>query len=157
MPMRRRAEAVGDRLIVAGGLVLLCSLFFTWSHQFSAGFLARWRSATTLAGVPRDPNAWQVYSIADVLLALLAVALAVVALIGGRRARIVALALAAVALAFVVSALDAPPTNGALIFDPSLRPPGYAPSGPVAGPGEAVAIGGLGAAMLGLLLTVASE
>ena len=54
--------------------------------------------------MPHDPDAWQVYSVADVLLALLAAGLLAVALWGGRaRRRALAIALA-VALAFTVRA-----------------------------------------------------
>ena len=55
----------------------------------------------------------------DVLLALLAVGLVVVALLGGPRVRFAALLAAAGALAFTLHALSVPPTNHATIFDAS--------------------------------------
>src|SRR2546421_11084683 len=71
----RRRELFADWLIVFGGLGLLISLFLTWSHQFSPAFLAQFGSAPQLRGIPHDPNAWQLYSVADVRVALLAVGL----------------------------------------------------------------------------------
>ncbi len=155
--MRRRAKLVGDFLVLAGALVLLASLFLTWSHQFSSRFLAEWRAAALLARVPRNPTAWQVYSVADVLLALLAAALPLVALAARRRARMVMLAAAGVALVFVVHALHVAPTNGADFFQPMLGTPGYVANMPTAGPGESVAIIALGTAIVGLLLTMAAD
>src|ERR1700694_5719871 len=128
---------------MAGGVGLLISLFLTWSHQFSAAFLLRFGSSGQLQGVPHDPTAWQVYSAADVLLAVLAAALIAVALIGGRRVRIGAFVAAAIGLAFTLHALSTPPTNGANVFDPSLSAPGYFPNGPTAGPGVTLAIAAL--------------
>jgi hypothetical protein len=144
-------------MIVVGALLLFLSLFLTWSHQFSPAFLRQWGSSDQLRGVPHDPTAWQVYAAADVILALLAGALVAVALRGGRSVRIVALVAAAVALAFVLHALSVPPTNGANIFDPSLSVPNYTSSGAVAGPGETVAIVGLGLALVGLVVSFTAE
>jgi hypothetical protein len=155
--MRRRAELAGDVLVITGALLLFGSLFLTWSHQFSRGFLAEWGAAPVLSGVPRNPTAWQVYSVADVLLALVALALPAVALAGGRRARLVLLAAAGAALAFTVHALNVAPTNGAAFFQPMLGTSGYVPNVPTAGSGEPVAIVGLVTAMLGLLVTLAAE
>lgn len=148
--MRRKAEQAGDWLIIAGALLLFGSLFMTWSHQFSKAFLAEWGGSPVLAGVPRDPTAWQVYSIADVLLAVLALALPVVALLGHRRARLIVLAAGAIAIAFVIHAASVPPTDGAAFFPPA----GSAVNHPSVGPGEGVAIVGLGAAIAGLLTTL---
>jgi hypothetical protein len=155
--MRRRAQLAGELMIVAGALLLFGSLFLTWSRQFSEGFLAEWAAAPVLSGVPRDPTAWQVYSVADVLLALLAVALPVVALTRGRRARLLLLAATSLALAFIVHALNVPPTNGAAFFQPMLGTPGYVANMPTAGPGEAVALIALGTAIVGLLLTIGAD
>ncbi len=131
---------VSDWLMALSGPILLGSLFLTWSHQFSAGFLARYGATAAVQGIPRDPTAWQVYSAADVLLALVAGGLLVVALWGGRRRRLaVGLALA-VALAFTIHALVVPPTNSVSVFDPGASPPGYAANSPAAGPGELVAL-----------------
>jgi hypothetical protein len=153
----RRRELFADWLIVFGGLGLLISLFLTWSHQFSTPFLAQFGSAPELQGIPHDPTAWQVYSVADVLLAVLAVGLIGVALLGRRTIRVVALAAGAVALAFVLHALSVPPTNGANIVSPSLTLPSYFPNSPAAGPGETVAIASLGVALIGLALSFGTE
>jgi hypothetical protein len=80
----------------------------------------------------------------------------VVALWGG-RARRIALALAlAVALAFVIHALSVPPTNDALLFDPTLTPPGYSANAVGSGTGEVLALIALvlGGAGVGLAFTV---
>jgi hypothetical protein len=153
----RRRELFADWLIVFGGLGLLVSLFLSWSHQFSTPLGAQLGSAPQLQGIPHDPTAWQVYSAADMILALLAVALIGVALLGGRSVRMVALVAGAIALAFVLHALGAPPTNGANVFDPSLSVPSYFPNSPGAGPGETVAIASLGVALFGLALSFMSE
>jgi hypothetical protein len=153
----RRRELFADWLIVAGGIALLISLFLTWSHQFSAPFLAQFGSSSQLQGVPHDPTAWQVYSAADVLFALLALALIVIALVGGRRVRIGALVASAIALAFALHALGTPPTNGANIFDPSLSVPAYFPTRATAGPGITVAIIALGVALIGLALSFTAD
>lgn len=149
-------ETISDWLMAIAGPLLLGSLFLTWSHQLSAGFKARYGDTAALAGVPADPTAWQVYSGADVLLAVLAGGLFVVALWGG-RARRIALALAlVVALAFVIHALSVPPTTGVLIFDPTLSPPGYSANPVSSGVGEVLALValGLGAVGVGLAFTV---
>ncbi len=146
------ARRLGVRLVLLGAALLLGSLFLTWSHQFSPAFLARWGSSDALRGVPRDPDAWQVYSVVDVLLALLAGALILVARQGTRRALGWSAAGAAVGLAFTFHALAVPPTDGANIFDSSLRVPAYAPNSPAAGPGETVAILGLLVAAVGLAM-----
>ena len=61
-------EAVADWLMLLAALVLVLSLFLTWSHQFPVQL----RGVIALRGVPRDPTGWQVYSVADVCLALVA-------------------------------------------------------------------------------------
>jgi hypothetical protein len=149
-------ETISDWLMAISGPLLLGSLFLAWSHQLSTGLRTRYGATSALAGVPVDPTAWQVYSGADVLLAVVAVGLMVVALWGGRARRIaLALALAA-SLAFVIHAMAAPPTNGALLFDPTLTPPGYSANAVSSGTGEvlalvALALGGFG---VGLAFTV---
>ncbi len=110
-----------------------------------------------LRGVPRDPTAWQVYSVMDVVLALLALALLVVALVGGRSARIAAFAGSAIALGFVLHALSDPPTNHATIFDPALSVPAYVPDAPGAGVGETLAIMALLGAIAGLGLSFTTD
>jgi hypothetical protein len=152
-----RRELIADWLIILGAVGLFGSLFLTWSHQFSAAFLAQWGSSDQLRGVPHDPTAWQVYSSADVLLALLSVALLGVALKGGRRLRAGAGVAAAIALAFTIDALGAPPTNGANIFDPSLSVPNYVPNAPMAGVGVTVAVAAIAVALLGLLLSFTAD
>ncbi len=154
---REHREAIADWLIVLGAAALLVSLFLTWSHQFSAGFLSVWGSSTQLQGVPHDPTAWQVYSTADVLLVLLAVALIVVALIGTRAARVLALLGCGVAAAFALHAMSTPPTNGANIFDPALSVPDYYPNTPTPGAGETVALAALGVAAAGLLISFTAD
>jgi hypothetical protein len=152
-----RRELIADWLIILGAVALFGSLFLTWSHQFSAAFLAQWGSSDQLRGVPHNPTAWQVYSSADVLLGLLAVALVGVALSGGRRVRAGAGAAVAIALAFTVHALSRPPINGANIFDPSLGTPNYVPNAPTAGVGVTVAVAALGVSLLGLLLSFTAD
>jgi len=151
----RRRERLADLLIIAGAIALFVSLFLPWSHQFSAAFLAQWGSSDQLRGVPHSPNAWQLYSTADVVLALLAGALVAVALRGNRSVRIVAVLAAAIALAFTLHALSVPPTNGANIFDPSSD--AYALNSPAAAVGVTVAIAGLGTALVGLALSFTAE
>lgn len=150
------ARRPGVGLALLGAALLISSLFLTWSHQFSAAFLARWGSSDALRRVPHDPSGWQVLSVADVLLALLAGALVPVVLRGTRIGLAWAAAGVVVALAFTLHALGAPPTSGANIFDPSLSVPSYVPNSPAAGLGETVAIAGLALALLGLALSAAA-
>jgi hypothetical protein len=145
-----KREAIADWLMLLGAPVLLGSLFLTWSHQFSRGFLGRYGGSPALFGVPRDPTAWQLYSAADVMLALVAAGLLVVALRGTRNARLALVPALAVALAFTLHALGSPATNGADIFDAALGH--YAADAPAAGPGETVALAGLGLGLAGTLL-----
>ena len=144
-------------MIVAGAVALLGSLFVTWSHQFSPTFLAQWGSSAQLQGLPHDPTAWQVYSAADVLLALLAVALFVTALAGSRAFRLGVIVACGIAVAFTLRALTAPPTNGANIFDPVSPSTGYTPNAPTAGVGITVALLGLGLALAGLLVSFTAD
>jgi hypothetical protein len=145
-------ETISDWLMAISGPLLLGSLFLTWSHQLSPEIRTQYSATAALAGVPAHPTAWQVYSGADVLLALVAGGLMAVALWGG-RARRIALALAlGVAVAFVVHALSVPPTNGALLFDPTLTPPGYSANPVSSGGGEVLALVALGLGSLGVVL-----
>jgi len=148
---------IADWLILIGAVLLLGSLFLTWSHQFSRAVLADYGASPLLRGVPRDPTAWQVYSVMDVVLGLLAVALLVVALVGGRGVRIGAFAGSVIALAFVLHALADPPTNHATIFDPALSVPAYVPDAPGAGVGETLAIMALLGAIAGLVLSFSAD
>jgi hypothetical protein len=154
---RQRRELLADLLIVLGAAGLLVSLFLSWSHQFSPAFLARWGASDQLRGVPHDPTAWQLYSAADVILALLAGGLIAVALVGRRASRLVAIVAAGIGLAFTVHALSVPPTSGVNIFDPSLSVPGYFPNSPAAGVGETVAIAALIVAIVGLALSFTAD
>ena len=150
-------ETISDWLMAIAGPLLLGSLFLTWSHQLSPGFVARYGGTAALAGIPADPNAWQVYSAADVLLAVVAAGLLLVALFGGRGRRL-ALALAlAVALAFVVHALGVPPTNGAVVFDPTLTPPGYTGNPVSSGGGEVLAVVALVLGAAGVALSFSAD
>jgi hypothetical protein len=107
--------------------------------------------------VPRNPTGRQVYSAADVVLPLFAVALVAVAMLGTRPIRIAATAASAVALGFTLHALASPPTNGANIFHAAYNVPQYASYGATAGAGETVAILGLPAALGGLALSVKAD
>lgn len=142
---------------MVGAVVLFASLFFTWSHQFSPSFLLVFGSSDLLRGVPHDPSAWQVYSAADVVLALLAAALVAVALLGDRRVRIVTAAASAIALGFTLHALSAPPTNGANIFNPAYDVPRYTSPGATAGVGETIAIIALVLALAGLAVSFTAD
>ncbi|HEX3689773.1 MAG TPA: hypothetical protein VHV28_08750 [Solirubrobacteraceae bacterium] len=149
-------ETISDWLMAISGPLLLGSLFLTWSHQLSAGIRTQYGATAALTGVPADPTAFQVYSGADVLLALVAGGLMVVALWGG-RARRIALALALiVALALVIHAMSVPPTNGVLLYDPTLTPPGYSANAVSSGTGEVLALVALalGSVGVGLAFTV---
>ncbi|MGI8864610.1 MAG: hypothetical protein ACR2JH_09480 [Solirubrobacteraceae bacterium] len=152
-----RRELVANWLVILGAVGLFVSLFLPWSHQFSAAFLAEWGASDQLRGIPHDPTAWQVYSSADVLLALLAIALVAVALKGTRRVRAGAVAAAAIGLAFTLHALSTPPTNGANIFDPSLSVPNYFPNTPTAGMGETLAAIALGVSLIGLAVSFTAD
>lgn len=150
-------EVVADWLIVIGAVVLFVSLFLPWSHQFSKAFLDEFGASALLQGVPHDPTAWQVYSTVDVVLALLAGGLVVVAMLGGRGARLTAVIGVAIAAAFTVHAVGHAPTNGANIFDPALTVPRYVSSSPTAGAGETVALVALGIAIAGLALSFTAD
>jgi hypothetical protein len=152
-----KRETVADWLMVLGAAALFVSLFLPWSHQFSKAFLARWGTSAALQGVPHDPTAWQVYSAADVLLALLAAGLGAVALRGGRSARVVMVLAVAVAAAFTLHAMSVAPTKGADIFDPSAAVPSPFPNSPTSGIGERIAIAGLGLGVVGLLLSFTAD
>ena len=149
-------ETISDWLMAIAGPLLLGSLFLTWSHQLSASLRAQYGASAALQGVPADPTAWQVYSAADLLLALVAGGLIAVALLGGRGRRVVLALGLAVALVFVLHALSVPPTNGVTVFDPTLTPPGYSANAVSSGAGEIVALVALvlGAVGVGLGFSV---
>jgi hypothetical protein len=151
-------EALADWMIVLGALMLVGSLFLTWSHQLSREFLVQFGVTEALRGVPHDPTAWQVYSAADVLLAALAAGLLGVALIGTRRARIGAVVAGVAGLAFVLRALSAPPTNhAASIFQSHASVPNYLPLSAGAGPGETLALVALLVVLAGLALSFTAD
>jgi hypothetical protein len=150
-------EVISDWLMLLASPILLLSLFLVWSHQFSAAFRARYAHLTVLSGVPRDPTAWEVYSVADVLLAVLAAGLLIVALRGSRPGRVAVLLGLGVALAFVIHALAVPPTSGADLFDPSLHPPGYTPNHPRPGGGEVTALIALIMGTVGVLVSFTAD
>jgi hypothetical protein len=140
----------GRALRLGGAVVLVVALFLPWSHQFDASFLARFGASPALHGVPHDPNAWQLYTFADVLLGVLAVGVTLSAVRwiepGPRWVWLLALAAAA---AFTIHALLVVPTNGTNVFDPSRS--AYAPTGASVGVGEWVALVGLALAAGGVL------
>ncbi len=148
-------EGTADWLMLLGAPLMAASEFLTWSHQFSRGFLAQYRGTPALAGIPHDPTAWQIYSVVDVLLALLAGALLAAALRGARPARIAVLLGLSVALAFTIHALGTPPTTGAVRFDSATG--GYTPNHPAAGPGELVALVGIGLGLAGVLMSFTAD
>jgi len=151
-------EVVADWLMLAGAVALFVSLFLPWSHQLPPGFEAIFGSSDLLQGVPRDPTAWQVYSAADVVLALLAALLLGVALLGSRPVRIAATGATLLGLAFALHALSDPPSNGAAnIFSPGRSVPSYLPVTPGAGIGETVAILALAGALVGLVLSFTAD
>ena len=140
--------------MVIGAVALFVSLFLTWSHQLPAALLNAFAGSAAIQGVPRDPTGWQVYSVADVLLALLAAVVAALALRGrSRPLRLTGLAAVGVGLAFVVHAHSVAPTNGTLLLDPA-NPPAYLPHVATPGVGETVAIVALGLAAAGLMLSL---
>jgi hypothetical protein len=141
---------IADWLVLLSAVGLFLSLFMTWS-RLSPAYLAVADQLQTLQGVPPDPTAWQVYTAADILLAVLAAGLIVVALAGSKRGRICALAAAFLALGFVIHAAGAPPTTGAAdAFQPSLDVPTYVAPSPEPGAGETVAIIALVMAVSGI-------
>jgi hypothetical protein len=160
---RRRGAArelrglAADWLILAGGVLVVGSLFLTWSHQISPSLLALYGSSSVLRGIPHNPTAWQLYSIADLLLAALGVSLAVVAAVGSRTARMTIAGAAAIAVGFVLHAISTPPTNGVSMANPATVPATYYPNHPTAGIGATVALIGLVVALVGLALSFTSD
>jgi hypothetical protein len=153
----RRAGTVADWLIAIGAIGLFASLFLPWSHQFSHQLLALPGARVGLRGVPPNPTAWQVYTIADVLLATLAGALAFAALAGPRGYRLGMVPAIGLELAFVVHALSAAPTNGARLLNPGAVVPAYLPLAATAGVGETVATVSLGIAAAGIVLSLITD
>ncbi len=155
---KENLEVIADWMLLIGALLLFGSLFFTWSHQISPALKAMFGAADALQGVPADPTAWQVYSAADVLLAVLAVGLLGVAMYGTRTLRMVALFCAFAGLVFVVHALATPPTNGvANLFNPANSVPQYVSINAGAGSGQTVALLGLLTAIVGLAISFIAD
>jgi hypothetical protein len=144
-------EVIADWLLLLGAFAVLVSLFLPWSHQFSRAFLSQWGPSGELRGIPRDPTAWQVYSLVDVGFAALVAVLLWVALLGGRLRRVAALVAAGVALAFAVHALAFPPTTGAFL------PASPVANAPQAGSGETLAIVGLSVAIAALMISFTAD
>jgi hypothetical protein len=150
----RRVQGLADWLTLVGGIGLFASLFFTWSHQLPPRLLTQLAGWPAIAGVPANPTAWQVYSVADVLLALLAGSLVLVALRGRSRwARVAALAAVGLALAFTAHAASLAPTNGLLLINPN-NPAAYLPHDATSGGGETLALIALSVAAAGLLVSL---
>jgi len=148
-------ETVADWTMLAAAVLLLVSLFLVWSHQLSPAVVVRYAGTGAFDGVPRNPDAWQLYTSADVLLALVSVGLVVGALRGGRTLRIVLTGAVAIALAFVVHALSTPPTNGADVFDPKTH--SYVATGAHVGSGVTEALVALAIAAAALLLSFTAD
>jgi hypothetical protein len=152
-----RGRALADWLMLMGGLTLFVSLFLTWSHQLPPALLNSFAGVAALRGVPRDPTGWQVYSVADVLLAVLAASLIALALRGrSRRLRVAALVAVAVGMAFTVHAESVAPTNGTLALDPNSSS-AYLPHAATPGAGEIAALVALGLAAAGLVFSFAPD
>ena len=152
---RGRRETVADWTMLAAAVLLMASLFLVWSHQLSGVVLDRYANTGAFDGIPRNPDAWQVYTSADVLLALLSAALMLAALRGGRIFRVVLTVAVAIMLAFVVHAAGTPPTNGVNVFDSATGH--YVDPGAHAGIGVTVALVALALAAAGLLLSFTTD
>jgi hypothetical protein len=93
-----------------------------------------------------------VYSVVDVLLAALAVALVAVALAGSWRARLICAMAVMIGMAFTAHALASPPTVGTNLVAGTLTPVRYVPNHASSGAGELMALSALAAALAGLAL-----
>jgi len=154
---REDRGVIADWVVLISAVLLFGSLFLSWS-RLSRTYLTIANQLQTLQGVPRSPTAWQVYSAADIVLALLAAALIVIALVGSKRGQIGALLAAVLALVFTIHAVSVPPTNGAAnAFQPSLDVPTYVAPSPTPGPGETVAAIALLAAIAGLGVSLTTD
>jgi hypothetical protein len=155
---KENREVLGDWLLVLAAVLLFASLFLTWSHQLPHALLVLFGTSDTLQSVPRDPTAWQVYSSADILLALFAGGLVAVALTGTRAARIAAFMASFAALVFVIHTIASPPMVGVQnLFSPSNSVPQYYPLSPGAGIGETVALFALLLAIAGLIVSFTTD
>ncbi|MGI8430218.1 MAG: hypothetical protein ACR2OB_13175 [Solirubrobacteraceae bacterium] len=154
---RAQRKVLASWLSASGAIVLLVSLFLPWTHQLSTHLLGIAGAAAALRGVPSDPTAWQVYSSVDALLALIAAGVFVVALVGPRPSRIVAVLATALALAFVVHAAVVPPTNGLENVFPALLSESNLRRAVSPGPGVILAIIALVVATVGLELSLTAD
>jgi hypothetical protein len=148
---------IADWVVLLSGVLLFASLFLAWS-RLSPAYVAVADRLQTLQGVPPDPTAWQVYSAADVVLAVLAASLAVIALVGNKRGQIGAMVAALLALAFAIHAVGAAPTNGAPdALRASADVTQYVAPAPDPGAGETLAIIALVSAIAGLGVSLVSD
>ncbi len=156
---RARLPAV---LIAGGGLGLLGSLFADWRTSPFRNFLFLFGALNRVGGLLQgDRSAWQLYSIADILLAALAVLLVVVAAIDRWQLRAVAVLPTIAGLVFAIRAVVDPPafltvsevfgTNAAAASVPARVVRYFAPQ---SGPGETIAIVALAIALSGLALAI---
>jgi hypothetical protein len=148
--VRRTSGPLPAWLTVVGAALLVGSLFLTWSHQLPAAERRVFHGAV-LYGVPANPDALQVYAIAGEVLGLLAGGVAAAGLWGQRLGSALALAAVAVGLAFVIHARSAPPTNGLLLATGVGAGARYVIDPATPGPGETLALVGLGVGAVGLL------
>ncbi len=144
-------------------VLLLASLFLAWSHQLPQRFVAEVGPGPALYGVLANPDGWQVFGIVDVLLAVVAAAIAgfgLATFLGhsiGRGGRTAVAGAAIIALIFVVHALAVPPTNGILDAHSVGSSYRYVSDPATDGPGETVALLALLLALLGLVGSIASQ
>ena len=159
---------VGARLMAAvGGVVLVVSLFLTWGSTAGDSFLtlsgATNRRGAFFAGMSK--SAWEVYSVADIALVVLAVGVIVAVRLDRRRLLLVALLAAVAGLGFAIDQIGNPP----LVASPlpvgiPLRPtPANLPhlfgssAGAGAGAGETVAVIAVVAMVIGLTAALTSR
>jgi hypothetical protein len=161
VPERSRTSSLVAGLTGLGGVLLLGSLFLTWSHQLTRPELTRFGGAA-LYGVARAPTAFQVYASADIVLVLVAIGITAAGLPatrngwwGQRPARALALLAALLGLAFVIRAAVSAPTNGVLLAQGRGAHARYFPDPATPGVGETVAIIGLACGAVGLLVGMA--
>jgi hypothetical protein len=146
-----RGLTTGDGLSGVGGLMLLVALFLPWSHQLPPSVLERFGGSSGLAGIPANPNAWQVYNTMQWVLVILAAVLITAWANAGWRPRLIRGGLVVVAGAFVLHALIVAPTDG-LPLASGGTPAHYLASAAGSGAGERFALVGLLTALIGLAL-----
>jgi hypothetical protein len=146
-------------LVVCGALGLLGSLFLEWRISPVHNFLILFGALDRIGGFfAADRTGWQLYSVANILLALLTALLLVAAFVRRRPLRAVAAILALAGLAFAIHALLATPgpTGSRTAIGGSGAGPIVSRDVPAlyaaVGPGETVAIVALTLAVLGLAI-----